>query len=158
MCMFSLESRLSIPDFVSSRLSVLDFASQLCSAPDFASQLCQSCETKSGTESLGLRLAHVYTQQYYYLIWIVFQYSQSTKKGRRLVHVSEQPTRKHQHRMSSKVEVTIVHAECIPTSDDCLNLAGRYLESNPQLPQYLHRLKGSCKKLFLITNSPYWFV
>jgi len=45
-------------------------------------------------------------------------------------------------------------------SSTCFNcsLPGQYIESNPLLPQFLHKLKAKHKKLFLITNSPYWFV
>lgn len=34
----------------------------------------------------------------------------------------------------------------------------RYVERTPRIPVYLNRLKGAKKKLFMITNSPYWFV
>eukprot|EP00731_Ephydatia_muelleri_P030323 Em0021g846a len=33
----------------------------------------------------------------------------------------------------------------------------RYVKSVPEIPQLLHRLKSD-KKLFLVTNSPFWFV
>lgn len=34
----------------------------------------------------------------------------------------------------------------------------RYTHRRPRLPELLNRLKAAGKKLFLITNSPYWFV
>lgn len=34
----------------------------------------------------------------------------------------------------------------------------RYVDTNRRLPEFLNRLKSNNKRLFLITNSPYWFV
>jgi HAD superfamily 5'-nucleotidase-like hydrolase len=50
-----------------------------------------------------------------------------------------------------------IHAEGL-IHDAIIEDIERYTKRTPRLPEFLNRLRKERKKLFLITNSPYWFV
>ena len=57
-------------------------------------------------------------------------------------------------RQSLMILVINYYLHCVlatPTLD-------RYMEIKPGIPELLSRLKSAGKKLFLLTNSPFWFV